>query len=201
MLKPGLYALAAVLALIAGLMAWQLTPTRQPPVVQVGEAQLGGPFALTDHNGLPRSNSEFRGRTLLIYFGYTTCPDVCPTELAKMGSALTALEKAAPARAATVQPLFITVDPERDTIAILKQYVPSFHPRLIGLTGSIPQIEAVLKAYHVYVRKTANEGAKSYLMDHTSLIYLMGPDGQYVAHFTSADTAGTITDSLKRTIL
>lgn len=197
--RAGLYAFAALLAVITGLLAWRLTPGPGPVATGgTSAALIGGPFALTDQAGMPRASGDFRGRYLLIYFGYTTCPDVCPTELTKMAAALTALEKSDAARASLVQPLFITVDPERDTVAAMKDYVPNFHPRLIGLTGSPAQIKSVTQAYRVYVQKSIpRDDPQNYLMDHSSFIYLMGPDGRYVSHFTNASSVAEITSGLK----
>ncbi len=196
--RTTLYALVALLAVLAGVAAWQLTPGQQATTSASGTALIGGPFALTDQNGVARAAGEFRGRYMLIYFGFTTCPDVCPTELTKMGAALTLLEKSDSTKAQQVQPLFITVDPERDTVAAMKQYVPNFHPRLLGLTGSPAQINAVIQAYRVYARKNIPaDDPKNYMMDHTSYIYLMGPDGAYVTHFTNANTVADIARGLK----
>jgi cytochrome oxidase Cu insertion factor (SCO1/SenC/PrrC family) len=140
------------------------------------EADIGGPFALTDHHGRPVTDESFRGQYLLVYFGYGFCPDVCPTELSNMAAALDILGP----KADKVVPVFITVDPERDTPEFLADYVVNFHPRLIGLTGTTETIAAVAKAYKVYYaksRKSAN--SEDYLMDHTSFVYLMGPDGKF----------------------
>lgn len=141
--------------------------------------QIGGPYELVDHRGQVVRSSDFQGKFQLIYFGYAYCPDVCPTELAGMAQALDALGD----KAERVQPLFITVDPERDTPEFLAGYVPHFHPRLIGLTGSPEQIAAVAKAYRVYYAKVRTEQQTDYLMDHTSFIYLMGPDGTFLTMF------------------
>jgi protein SCO1 len=199
--KLSLYALTALLAIVVGIVAWRLTPVATSPVVATGNALIGGPFALTDQNGARKAAMDFRGRYMLIYFGFTTCPDVCPTELTRMGAALTALERTDAARAALVQPILITIDPERDTVAAMKQYVPNFHPRLIGLTGTPEQIKAVTGAYRVYAQKRIPEDdPENYTMDHTSYIYLMGPDGSYLTHFTTATTVPQITQGLKDAI-
>ncbi len=146
-----------------------------------GIVKIGGPFTLVDHDGRTRGDGDFEGQHLLIFFGYTYCPDVCPTALCDMALALDELG----ADAARVRPLFITVDPARDTPARLKSYVANFHPRLVGLTGSDQAVTAAAKAYRVYFAKSSAEAAPGeYLMDHTSIIYLMAPDGRYLTHFT-----------------
>lgn len=154
-----------------------------------GIVTIGGPFTLVDQDGKTRSDGDFRGEHLLIYFGYTYCPDVCPTALSDMGLALDELGD----EAAKVRPIFITVDPSRDTPERLKPYVANFHPRMIGLTGSEQAVTAAAKAYRVYFAKSKSEAAPGeYLMDHTSIIYLMSPEGRYLTHFGHGTTAETM---------
>lgn len=144
---------------------------------------FGGPFTLTDQDGHPRTDADFRGKFLLIFFGYTTCPDICPTDLTDIARAL---DRLPPKLAARVQPVFVTIDPARDTPALLKDYVANFSPRLIGLTGTEEQVRAAAKAYRVHRSKVVPEGAASadgYLMSHSTLTYLMGPDGRFVTLF------------------
>ncbi|WP_375787340.1 SCO family protein [Bradyrhizobium sp. Pha-3] len=146
---------------------------------------VGGPFALTDQAGRERTDQEFRGRLMLVYFGFTYCPDVCPTDLQAIGLAL---DKLGP-DGDQVQPIFITVDPERDTAAHLAEYAPLFHPRLIGLTGSGDAIRKVADAYKVYYARVPLKDG-DYTVDHTAYIYLMDRDGNYLGFFppgTSAD--------------
>ena len=150
------------------------------PVTTRGVALVGGPFTLTDQQGKVRSDREFRGKYLLVFFGYTNCPDICPTSLQGMSEALDALGP----DAAKVQPIFITVDPKRDRPALLKDYAASFHPRLIALTGSVGAVAKVAKAYRVYYAKSGDKSGDSYLMNHSTFIYLMGPDGKFLANFT-----------------
>jgi len=142
---------------------------------------IGGPFTLVDQNGNTVTDADFRGRYMLIYFGYTYCPDVCPTALTRNSDALDLMGAAAD----RVVPVFITVDPERDTVEHMKDYADFFHPRLVALTGTPEQVAAVAKAYRVYFAKAQEKGADAddYLMDHTSITYLMGPDGQFLSHF------------------
>lgn len=146
---------------------------------------VGGPFALTDQAGHARTDGDFRGRLMLVYFGFTYCPDVCPTDLQAIALAL---DKLGP-DGDQVQPIFITVDPERDTAAHLAEYVPLFHPRLIGLTGSFDAIRKVADAYKVYYARVPLKDG-DYTVDHTAYIYLMDRDGNYLGFFppgTSAD--------------
>ncbi|HXF53621.1 MAG TPA: SCO family protein [Hyphomicrobiaceae bacterium] len=152
-------------------------------LTSIGKATVGGPFSLIDHHGQRVSDEDFRGRLMLVYFGFTYCPDVCPTGLQVMAAAI---EKLGP-KGEDVVPILITVDPERDTPEALARYVPSFHPRLIGLTGSSAEIATVARAYRVYYRKVKDEASsQTYTVDHTSIVYLMGRDGQFVTHFTHA---------------
>lgn len=172
------------LALGAGL-GLALTATGAP-AGEVPPLPFGGPFALVDHDGRPRRDTDFRGRHLLVYFGYTACPDLCPLGLDTIAQVLALLGP----RAGAVQPLFVTVDPTRDTPAVLREYVASFDARIVGLTGDEAAIRAVAKAYRVHRRlvRTAPEGGAT-LIDHGSLTYLMGPDGAFVTLFPHGTTA------------
>ncbi|PLX42881.1 MAG: SCO family protein [Hyphomicrobiales bacterium] len=163
-----------VAALLVGALLWGLGGPSQNGG---GNAVIGGDFTLTDQTGKQVSDKDFRGRYMLIYFGYTFCPEICPTELQDISEALDLLGD----DAAEIAPLFITVDPDRDTVKQMSEYVPLFHKSLIGLTGTKDQIAAVAKAYRVYYARQG-EGS-SYEMDHSSLIYFMDKQGQYAAHF------------------
>jgi len=140
-----------------------------------GREPVGGPFDLIDHDGRRRTDADFRGKLVLIYFGYTQCPDVCPTELQAMSLALDMLGTAGDA----VQPLFITVDPQRDTPSHLADYVTAFHPRLVALTGQDSAIRKVALAYKVYYARAGAARGGDYAVDHTGFIYLVGKDGRY----------------------
>jgi protein SCO1/2 len=153
---------------------------------------IGGPFALIDHTGKPRTDEDFRGTLLLIYFGYSYCPDVCPTDLQQIGLAIDQLGSAGGA----VQPLFITLDPERDTAAHLAEYVPLFHPRLIGLTGSAEQIRRIALAYKVYYTKYP-PGSADYVVDHSAFIYLVDANGKYIGFFPPGTTADRMTEIIR----
>ncbi len=151
-----------------------------------GRGHIGGAFELIDQGGRTRTDGDFRGMLLIVYFGYTYCPDVCPTDLMQIGLAIDKLDAAG----AQVQPLFISIDPERDTPSVLADYVPMFNPRIVGLTGTPAQVRAVADAYKAYYSKVFPEGSATYSIDHTGFIYLMGRSGEYLGFFppgTSAD--------------
>jgi len=143
-----------------------------------GASAIGGPFKLTDQDGKPITDLEMKGEPLLVFFGYTHCPDVCPTTLFEISEVLHALGKDAD----RVHALYITVDPERDTPAVMKDYLSSFDPHLRGATGDQIAIEAAEKAYRVYAKKVPT-GNGDYSMDHTALVYLMDKQGRFVAPF------------------
>jgi protein SCO1/2 len=147
-------------------------------------AAVGGPFNLVDQNGRPVSDQDMKGRPFLVFFGFTHCPDVCPTTLFDVSQTLHALGPDAD----RVGALFITVDPERDTSAVLKDYMSNFDPHLRGLTGDPAAVNAALKAYQVYAKKVPLEGG-DYTMDHTAVVYLMDKDGRFVAPFNMKRTA------------
>jgi cytochrome oxidase Cu insertion factor (SCO1/SenC/PrrC family) len=170
----------------------RLLPASAP---SVGSALVGGPFTLTDQTGKRVTDKDLRGRYTLVFFGFTYCPDVCPSALQVMAAAL---DKLGP-QGQKITPLFITVDPERDSPAQLASYLKSFHPRLVGLTGTPAEIEAVTKAYRVYVKKVADpKSSAGYTFDHSAIIYLMGPDGAYLAHFTHATNVDAMAERLAK---
>jgi len=154
---------------------------------------IGGPFTLTDHTGKLHTDADFRGKLMLVYFGFTFCPDICPTDLMAIGQAI---DKLGPA-GDEVQPLFISVDPERDTAAHLAEYVPFFHPRLIGLTGDAAHIREAARAYRVYYAKVVIGGAADYTIDHSGFIYLMDRDGKYVGFFPPGTPADRMVAVIK----
>jgi len=157
---------------------------------------VGGPFTLINHEGEAVSDQTYKGKLLLIYFGFTFCPDVCPTELQKMSIALDQLSDK---ERAQIAPLFITVDPERDTVEQMAQYVGNFHPDIIGLTGSADQVKAAASAYRIYMQKVVDDSSSAdYTMDHSNLIYLMDGENHYIAHFTARSTADDIARALRR---
>lgn len=176
---------AMITVAVALLWRHELGPPSAPRVTlePAGAAgpNIGGSFTLVDHNGKTVTAADFRGRFMLMYFGYTYCPDVCPTTLTTMTDAIDILD----GDGESVVPVFITVDPERDTPEHLKMYVNYFHPRLVGLTGTAQSVAAAAKAYRIYYAKAPQDGAAEddYLMDHLSFVFLMGPDGAFRAHF------------------
>lgn len=161
--------------------------------LSLGGVTVGGPFALTDTTGAAVTNDTYRGRWMLVFFGFTFCPDVCPTGLQTISAAL---DKLGPAGNPIV-PIFITIDPERDTPAALGEYVKLFDDRLVGLTGTKEQIAAAAKSYRVYFAKVTPKDASAYLMDHSSFIYLIGPDGSFRALFRHGVTSQELADALK----
>lgn len=177
-----LWAMLVVLAAL-GVLAYELVVLPgQSSRQSIDVPAIGGAFAMVDQNGDPFTQEDLEGHFSLIYFGYTYCPDICPTELTIIADALDLLGEAG----RQVTPIFVTVDPERDTVEQMKMYVHHFHPRLVGLTGSVEQVAAMAKAYRVYYAKVPEAGATSkddYLMDHTAVVYLMDPDGRFRAHF------------------
>jgi len=156
-------------------------------------SSVGGPFRLLDHNGRVVTEADFKGRPFLVFFGFTHCPDICPTALFEMSEVLKRLGPDADKTAA----LFISVDPERDTPEKLKDYVSSFHPRVFGLTGTPAEIEAVTRAYRAYAKKVPLDGG-GYTMDHSAIVYLMDKDGRFVAPFNLKRSAEQAAADLKR---
>ena len=150
---------------------------------------IGGPFNLTDHNGNQVTEKTYAGDYKLMYFGFTYCPAICPTELQKMSRVMNALEKNVPELASIVQPLFVTVDPERDEVSVMKQYVSLFHKKLIGLTGTQPQIDFVKQRYRIFATKVEDETNQDYTVDHSSFIYLMSPENDLISMYRTSDTA------------
>ena len=181
-------ALAAVLFFSP---ASQTTTSSETPVVS-GKALVGGPFSLTDMTGKRVTDQDFLGHPMLVFFGYTHCPDICPSGLQVISAAL---DKLGP-KGQNVTPVFITLDGERDTPAKMADYVKSFHPRLVGLTGTPQEIAAAAKAYRVFYQKISDEKSPGdYTFDHAAIIYLMGPDGKFITHIphtTDVDQVVTV---------
>lgn len=191
-----------VIALAAGaLIGWLQIQAGPAAVVKPGQttitgAAIGGPFSLTDQDGKTVTEKNYAEQWKLIYFGFTSCPTICPTALQKIAKVMNALGDAG----ADIQPLFITTDPARDTPAVMKQYVEQFHPRLVGLTGTQEQIEAAEKNYRVYAQKVQTPEMAEYTMDHSSFIYLMNPQGELTALYRTEDTAEAIAAEIRNNL-
>lgn len=171
------------------------TPATPPPLAG---AKIGAPFSLTDQDGRTITDKSFAGKYRIMYFGYTFCPDVCPTTAQTIGAAMRALDKSDPALSAKVVPVFVTVDPTRDTPKVVGQFAHAFYPRFVGLTGNPQAIAGVARAYGVYASKgkaTANGG---YLVDHSNAAYLMDPDNKPIALLPTDQGAEATADEIKR---
>ncbi|SME94349.1 protein SCO1/2 [Tistlia consotensis] len=193
------YLFALLVAVVAlGYAAWRFYDVNGG--AGSGTAAIGGPFTLVDQYGKTRTRDDFAGQYRLIYFGYTFCPDACPTALWAMTQALDQLAQSDPAVAKQVTPIFITIDPARDTVEHMKTYAASFHPRLVALTGTPQQVAQAAKAYRVFYRKVPQEGSGDYLMDHSSFIFLMSPDGRYLAHATHQTSPDDLAKLIDQTV-
>jgi protein SCO1/2 len=195
--KRGLIALFLGLAVLLGVLAYDFRAFFPGGLdgEQVAPVSIGGAFTLTDQNGVTRHPEDFRGKLMLVYFGYTFCPDACPTALQDMSHAIDLMGD----KGKDVQPIFITIDPARDTVEQMKLYASNFHPRLIALTGTPEQVAEAAKAYRVYYAKGKSTGGENdYLMDHTVFIYLMGRDGKYLSHFPPGTTAEQMAAAMEK---
>ena len=169
------------------------SPRANQPVESSGTALIGGPFTLVGADGKTVTDRDFAGRYMLVFFGFTHCPDICPAELQVIAQALGDLG----GKAKQVVPIFITVDPERDTPKVMANYVKSFGPNFVGLTGTPEQIAAVAKAYRVAYSKIENKASPGdYSVDHSALVYLMDPEGRYVTHFSYGTSADELAEKL-----
>lgn len=174
----------AIGALIAGgFIAGQILSDKNGNGISITARDFGGPFTLVNQDGETVTDKNYEGQWRMLYFGFTFCPAICPTELQKMATALEELGEAGE----QITPIFISVDPERDTPAVMKQYVALFHPRLVGLTGTVEQVEAVKKSYKIFATKVKDETMSDYTVDHSSFIYLLSPDNDLVRIFRTQD--------------
>lgn len=200
--RSSLILAVCALAVALGALATSLlySPSvRMGEVVSSGNALVGGAFEATDHTGKRVTHEDFAGKYALYYFGYTYCPDVCPAELQVISAALNEV----PGAAQNVQVIFVSIDPARDTPEIMKDYVANFWPGTVGLTGSEEDIRNVAGKFRVYYNKVAQDGDTSgddYLMDHSSFVYLMGPDGKFIRHFPYGTSADEMAKALKSEI-
>ncbi len=189
----------ALLIIACLLFAVPAAAEEQPSAAQMmddlmyGHGTVGGPFTLTDQAGRQRSDTEFRGKLMIVYFGYTYCPDVCPTDLMAITQALDALGPPAEG----IQPVFITIDPERDT-KLLADYVAAFHHSLVGLTGSPEEIRKVANSYKAFYAKVQGERSGEYWIDHAGVIYLMGRNGQYLGFMPPQTGPERLTEILRK---
>lgn len=162
-----------------------------------GQVQIGGDFSLIDHYGKTRTNQEFKGKYMLVYFGYTFCPDICPMALQNISKAIELLSR----DRESIVPIFITLDPERDTKEVLEQYATHFHPSFIFLSGTQSSLDSVKKAYKVFSDKRKDPSMVGYLMDHTTLIYLMDRNGKYIKHFSHTEDPEKIKKVIEEQLL
>lgn len=161
---------------------------------QLGKAQIGGQWDLIDCSGKTRTSQEFHGKWLLIYFGFTHCPDVCPDELEKMSAVVDEIDNSP--KSPGIQPIFITVDPARDSKEVVEKYVKEFSPKLLGLTGSTDQISRVCKAFRVYYSAGPRDQDDDYIVDHTIIMYLVDPEGQFVDYYGQSRNKDQVTASI-----
>ncbi len=179
LVAAGLFVGVAALFLFP--QAFGLNPTSGPQIKTSGKALIGGPFSLLDNKGQRVSDKTYAGKFLLIYFGYTNCTEICPAQLQVMSAALDALGD----KAKRIQPLLVSIDPERDNVAAMADYVANYDDRLVGLTGTVEEIEAVTTAYRVYYAKEKTDNSTgNYRVEHTGIIYLMDESGAFIKHFT-----------------
>jgi cytochrome oxidase Cu insertion factor (SCO1/SenC/PrrC family) len=189
--RRGLYIFVAALAVIIGGVVYEQ--------IWLGGGEnatpaVGGPFALKDQNGVPRRDTDFRGKVMLVYFGYTYCPDACPTTLQAISTTLDLLGD----QATKVQPIFISVDPARDTEEQLRAFAANFHPGILYLTGPPVELKKAESEYHVYVAKVPQSGSDDYLIDHSSIIYVMGRDGRFLGQMPTGLPPKVMAATIKR---
>ena len=196
--KEALIPYLLLVAAMAGGLIWHESENvpRLGSTVSQGQVDLGGPFTLTGQDGQKVSSTDFRGKYQLIYFGYSFCPDVCPTTLGVIAQALDKMG----VEQKRIVPIFITIDPERDTPAVLKKYMAAFGERFVGLTGTVDEIAMVEKKYRVYAKKTPLPEGSGYGMDHSSVIYLMAPDGRLVSFYDELISPDDLLKELKSKI-
>lgn len=192
-LKPSMIFGICILLLAAALGGYALWSARSFSTGS-GVALVGGPFTMVNHKGETVTDLSFRGRPMLLFFGFTFCPDICPTELQVMTAAIVELGDVGK----DIQPILVSVDPARDTPEVLAAYVSNFGDNVIGLTGTQKQVETITSAYRVFYERRDNpKDPANYLMDHSSIVYLMGPDGRFIKHFSYTTDAKALAAGLK----
>lgn len=190
-------ALAAIMLLAAAAIATYALMSAPRGPQSSGEALIGGPFSMVNHKGETVTEKNFAGKPMLLFFGYTWCPDVCPTELQVMAEALRQLGD----KGRDIQPILVSIDPARDTPKVLGEYVANFGEQFVGLTGTAEQVKAMADAYRVYYAKVENKDTPdAYLMDHSSIIYLMGTDGKFLKHFTYSTDAKALGEGIAKAL-
>ncbi len=189
--------LAAGLILLSVIIAALSLTNLKPEQMGSGTALIGGPFTMVNEKGETVTEKSYAGKYMLLFFGFTNCGDVCPTELQVMAAAFTEMG----ALSETITPIFVSIDPERDSPQVMADYVKNFHPRLQGLTGTPDQVAAFAKIYHIFYQKVPNpKNPTDYEMDHSSILYLMGPDGKFIKHFTYTTDAKGLAEALKKVL-
>lgn len=191
--------IVCALIVVGGIALLLLNPpgSKTFPSKVSGVALIGGPFELTDHNGNKVTEKSYRGKLMLVFFGFTHCPDICPADLQVISSALDLIGE----KAAEVQPLFITIDPERDTQENLAAYMEHFHKNIHALYGSKEQLEKAAKAYRIYYKRVEDKDSPGdYTMDHTAFMYLMDRSGKYLTHFPYGTAPEKIAETLKKSL-
>ncbi|WP_259781113.1 SCO family protein [Aestuariispira ectoiniformans] len=197
----GALATLAAIGLVAIVVVQQLRSNdAQNAGLAMPDVKIGGPFSLIDSDGKAVTEADFKGKYRLMYFGYSFCPDVCPTDLQIVGNAMLDLEDMDPDGASKVVPMFISVDPKRDKPDMLKDFVANFHPRMVGLTGSEKQVAEVAKAFRVYYKLNEPDEDGNYLVDHSAFIYFMGPDGEYLTMFKHGEASKKVADTIENLI-
>lgn len=191
---------AAPLMIAAALLAAcsRGAPATQNATPPLAGATIGGPFTLTNQDGRTVSNKDFAGKYRIMYFGYTYCPDVCPTDMQHLGAAMRLLDQQDPALSARIVPIFVTVDPERDTPAVLKQFVSAFYPRMVGLSGSPAAIRKVADEYRIFYQKQPAGPGGGYLVQHSDYAYLMSPENKPLALVPVNGPPGPIVSTLEQ---
>jgi cytochrome oxidase Cu insertion factor (SCO1/SenC/PrrC family) len=195
--KPNMRILLSLVLVIIAVIVWMqfLNKENTPTAAENSRALIGGEFSLTNHKGEPVTDKDFLGKYMIVYFGYTFCPDVCPMDLQIMADAMRILP---PEELEQVNPVFITIDPERDTVDVMAEYVSYFHDDMIGLTGTNEQVDSIKKAYRVYAAKAADSA--DYLVDHTSYTYFMGKEGTLLRHFNHGEDPEAMANTISSLI-